>query len=488
MQYIDRRRSVSAASRNRHIYIVVSLFAFCTLIYYFGELINLFGWQSLNWEGFYTVHDVHRALFLAPIVYAGYVFRIKGALFATLATFIVCLPRAFFISPYPDSLLRMVIFVIVAGIVGSFTAVLRNEYELRGRMEALVKNEKDKLMSILEGIRDGVIIIGPDYKVRFLNSSMRREFGEGIGSYCYEYIYKLDSACKQICKLASVINGATERWDYTFTDGRTFDVIATPFIDSDGEVCQLTTYRNITRRKSYEMELLRTSQLKSELLSNVSHELRSPLTSIKGIISSLLHRDIEFDKETKDMLMGSVIEETDRLASLVTNLLDMSKLESGVWKPEKRRCHILDIANEAVARQKWVHPKHVFEVEARHDLPEIYADYGQIRQVLINLLENAAAYSEEGTKVILRAAKVNGELEVSISAQGVGIYKEDLAKIFDKFYRVAQKRQRHWGVGLGLAICQTIILAHGGRIWVESKPGHGSTFYFALPCAPAGVE
>ncbi|MHB8084866.1 MAG: PAS domain-containing sensor histidine kinase [Dehalococcoidia bacterium] len=488
MQNIDRRKFVSTAPRKRHIYIAASLFAVCIVIYYFGEVINTFGWQSLYWEGFYTVHDVHRALFLAPIVYAGYFFRIRGALFMTLGTFIVCLPRALFISPYPDSLLRMVIFVIVAGIVGSFTAVLRNEYELRGRMDALVKNEKDKLMSILEGIRDGVIIIGPDYKVRFLNSSMRREFGEGIGSYCYEYIYKLDAACKQICKLASVINGATERWDYTFTDGRTFDVIATPFLDSDGEVCQLTTYRNITQRKSYEMELLRTSQLKSELLSNVSHELRSPLTSIKGIISSLLHRDIEFDKETKDMLMGSVIEETDRLASLVTNLLDMSKLESGVWKPEKRRCHILDITNEALARQKWVHPKHVFEVEAKHDLPDIYADYGQIRQVLINLLENAAAYSEEGTKVILRAAKVDDELEVSISDQGVGIYKEDLAKVFDKFYRGVQKRQRHWGVGLGLAICQTIILGHGGRIWVESKPGHGSTFYFVLPLAPAGVE
>jgi two-component system sensor histidine kinase KdpD len=317
---------------------------------------------------------------------------------------------------------------------------------------------------------------------------MRREFGEGIGAYCYEYIYKLDAACKQICKLASVINGANERWDYTFTDGRTFDVIATPFIDSDGEVCQLTTYRNITQRKSYEMDLLRTSQLKSELLSNVSHELRSPLTTIKGIVSSLLHRDIEFDNETREMLLGSVIEETDRLASLVTNLLDMSKLESGVWRPEKKRCHILDIINEALARQKWVHPQHIFGVEARHDLPEIYADYGQIRQVLINLLENAAAYSEEGTKVILKAMKVDGELEVSVSDQGVGIYKEDMAKIFDKFYRGGQKRQRHWGVGLGLAICQTIILGHGGRIWAESKPGHGSTFYFVLPGAPAGVE
>ncbi len=107
---------------------------------------------------------------------------------------------------------------------------------------------------------------------------------------------------------------------------------------------------------------------------------------------------------------------------------------------------------------------------------------------MINLLENAAAYSDEGTKVSLKAVKADGQLEVSVSDQGAGIYKEDLPKVFDKFYRGGQKRQRHWGVGLGLAICQTIIAGHGGRIWVESKQGHGSTFYFTLPGAQPGVE
>ncbi|PJB49247.1 MAG: hypothetical protein CO103_06220, partial [Chloroflexi bacterium CG_4_9_14_3_um_filter_45_9] len=153
-------------------------------------------------------------------------------------------------------------------------------------------------------------------------------------------------------------------------------MIASPFVDSDGKVCQLTTFRDITQRKRVELELIELSKLKSELLSNISHELRSPLTSIKGVISSLLQKDVKLDEETREMLLISVIEETDRLANLVTNLLDMSKLEAGVWKPEKERCHILDIINEALERQKWVHQKHVFETEVDPDLPEIYADYG----------------------------------------------------------------------------------------------------------------
>ena len=110
--------------------------------------------------------------------------------------------------------------------------------------------------------------------------------------------------------------------------------------------------RNISQRKQVELELIELNQLKSELLSNVSHELRSPLTSIKGIIISLLQKDIEWDDETREMLLTGISEETDRLASLVTNLLNMSKLEAGVWKPEKERCHIADIVNETLGQQK----------------------------------------------------------------------------------------------------------------------------------------
>ncbi len=465
-------------------YILHALFFACTLFYYFGELVDFAGWEILRWEFFYGVHDVQRLLFLTPIIYAGHVFRIRGAAVVTFATLVVFLPRALFISPFPDPILRPVLFIMIAGTISALIGKARNEAERRSHLEALVQSERDKLLGILQRMEDGVFIVGSDYRIRFMNPSMIREFGEGIGSYCYEHLYNFDSPCDQICKLPNVIGGATERWEYIRQDGRTYEVIASPFVDSDGEVCQLAIFRNITQRKKVEMELAELNRLKSEFLSNVSHDLRSPLTSIKGIVSSFLQKDIKLDDATSEMLLTGISEETDRLASLVTNLLNMSRLEAGVWKPEKERCYITDIINEVLERQKWVHKNHIFEADLEPDLPEIYADYGQMRQVLINLLENAAAYSEEGTRITVMAKTVDGEVEVSVSDQGVGISQEDLGKIFDKFYRGTQKRQKPGGIGLGLAICQAIILGHGGQIWVESEIGHGSTFYFRLPVAP----
>jgi two-component system sensor histidine kinase VicK len=183
------------------------------------------------------------------------------------------------------------------------------------------------------------------------------------------------------------------------------------------------------------------------------------------------------------MLLTGISEETDRLSSLVTNLLNMSRLEAGSWEPDKERCYITDIINEVLERQKWTHKNHNFILEAESDLPEIYADYGQIKQVLINLLENAAAYSEEGTDITIKAKTIDNATEVSITDNGIGISRKDLTRIFDKFYRGNQRRQKPGGTGLGLAICQAIILDHGGQIWAESKVGKGSTFYFKLPVA-----
>lgn len=471
-------------ARGFHIfYILLTLFGICTLFYYMGELVDFASWTSLRWEFFYSVHDVHRIFFLVPIIYAAYFYRVRGTLIVTIGAFIVFLPRALFISDYPDPLLRPVLFTIVAGFVGVLIGITRNEIEQRQQFQALLKNERDNLLGIFESIEDGVFIVGPDYKVRFTNSSMVKEFGKGMGLRCHEYLHSLDEPCGQLCMLPKVIKGTAYRWEYDLPNGKTYEVVASPFIDADGTTCQVATFRNITQRKQAERELIELNQLKSDLLSNVSHELKSPLTSIKGIISSLLQKDIKLDEETSEMLLGGVSEEADRLASLVTNLLNMSKLEAGVWKPEKERCYISDIVQDVLGPQKWVHKSHIFVTELQPDLPEIHADYNQIRQVLINLLENAAAYSNEGTKVTIGAKAVPGYIEVIVSDQGAGIPKEEMDKIFEKFYRGSQKRQKPGGTGLGLAICKSIILAHGGQIWVESEVGHGSNFHFTLPVA-----
>jgi len=384
----------------------------------------------------------------------------------------------------PATTFSIMLLVTLGVTLGPFPG--GNESEWARYLERVLRSERDRLVGMLNAMDEGVALIGLDRKIRFVNPSMARQFGDGTGHYCYEHLHHFEEPCNDICKLPRVLRGATERWEYTFPDGRTYEVIGAPFADSDQAPCMLATFRNVTQRKQLELELIKLDKLKSDLLSNVSHELRSPLTSVKGIISSLLQDDIKWDDETRKMLLIGISEETDRLASLVTNLLNMSKLEAGVWRPEKDRCSLSEVVAETVERQKWVYKNHLFEAEMETDLPDVAADSNQIKQVLVNLLENAAAYSDEGTRITVSARRTNGEVEVRVADQGVGIAPEELEKVFNKFYRGAQRRRRPGGTGLGLAICQSIVAAHGGRIWAESELGRGSTFYFTLPVSEAG--
>jgi PAS domain-containing protein len=255
---VDRQAILTALrSRNFYrLYILGVLLVCCILFYYFGELVDSAGWEGLRWGFFYGVHDVHRLLFLAPIIYAGYVFGVKASIIITIVATMAFLPRALFVSPYPDPLLRTLFFIIIAGTIGYLTAKAHSESERCCRLEILLRSERDKLLGIMERMADGVIITGPDYRIRFMNPSMIRDFGEGIGSYCYECLRNFDAPCCQICKLPNVINGAIERWEYNFLDGRAYDVLASPYVDSDGTVCQLATFRDITQRKKAELELL----------------------------------------------------------------------------------------------------------------------------------------------------------------------------------------------------------------------------------------
>ena len=237
------------------LYILGLLLIYCTLFYYFGELVDLFGWEALRWDFFYGVHDVHRLLFLAPIIYAGYVFGIKATVIITIISIMTFLPRALFTSPFPDPLLRTVIFTIIAGTMGYLTAVTRRESVRRRRLEALLLSERDTMLSMLERVTEGVLITGPDYRIRFMNAHMIRDFGDGTGHYCYECLHQLHTPCQPICKLPNVINGAIEKWEYTFPNGKTYEVLASPYIDPDGKVCQLTSFRSINPRKGTKAKL-----------------------------------------------------------------------------------------------------------------------------------------------------------------------------------------------------------------------------------------
>jgi len=223
----------------------------CTLFYYFGELVDWATWDALRKEFFYSVHDIHRILFLIPIIYASYTARVKGTIIITLVSFIIFLPRAFFISPFPDPLLRMMLFTLGAGVIGYLVARLRNEEEKSQRLEVLITTERDKLLEIINGMADGVIITGPDYRIRFMNASMVNSFGEGTGIPCYKHLHNLDAPCHPECRIPDVIKyNEIRKWECSIPDGKTYEVVASPYVGTGGEVCKLSIFRDVTKRQN----------------------------------------------------------------------------------------------------------------------------------------------------------------------------------------------------------------------------------------------
>jgi two-component system sensor histidine kinase KdpD len=236
-------------------------------------------------------------------------------------------------------------------------------------------------------------------------------------------------------------------------------------------------------KEASEIEILQElNRLRSELIANVSHELRTPLGLIKIFCTSLRMEDVDFDRETQRQFLGGIDEEADKLEKIVDNLLDLSRMESGRLRLDKRPTDVGRLARAVMEGMEVQFPQHRFV----HDLPSdplvATVDPKHIEQVLRNLLSNAVKYSPEGGTITMQGLRDKRHLLVSVSDQGIGIPPEDLERVFERFYRVESEiTQLVRGVGLGLAVCRGIVEAHGGRIWVESTLGEGSTFYFTLP-------
>jgi two-component system sensor histidine kinase KdpD len=243
-----------------------------------------------------------------------------------------------------------------------------------------------------------------------------------------------------------------------------------------GSALERTQLADEARRASLRIE---TEQLRNALLSSVSHDLRTPLGVVTGATSALLEDDVPKDDAMRRQLLLTAHEEAQRLARLVRNLLDMTRLEAGALKVQKDLQPLEEVVGSALDRMEDRLRGREVKTSIPAGLPLVPFDAILIEQVLINLLENATKYSPAGTPIEVRAQAREGEVEVEVADRGPGVARQDAERVFDKFYRV--REGEGGGVGLGLTICRGIVSAHGGRIWVEERSGGGAAFRFTLP-------
>jgi signal transduction histidine kinase len=222
-------------------------------------------------------------------------------------------------------------------------------------------------------------------------------------------------------------------------------------------------------------------EIRESVISMVSHELRTPLTNIKGYSSSLLQSTVTWDEATRQDFIQTIDREADRMTRLIEDILDMSRLQRGRVPLRRSAVSPDTLARSALTQASPFLEEHNVSLHIPPGLPLVSADPERIEQVIINLLQNAAKYSPEGSSIRLEAAG-GGNVVFSVVDSGIGIAPEYHEAIFQMFSRIPTPGYTQVsGTGLGLAMCKAIVEAHGGRIWVESKPGQGAAFRFTIP-------
>lgn len=233
--------------------------------------------------------------------------------------------------------------------------------------------------------------------------------------------------------------------------------------------------RDVTRRKRIDLA-------KSEVISAVAHELRSPLTSVKGFTSTLLHRWDRFDDATKKHLLVTIESDADRVTRLIGELLDVSRIEAGRLELRRYPIDVVEIVDKVKGRLTPIADKHSLSSSFPDAFPMVYGDPDKLEQVLTNLVENAIKHTEQGEITVTGSADATS-VAIRVADHGEGIPKEHRLAVFGKFFR--RRAGSPSGTGLGLFISKGLVEAHNGRIWVEERPGGGAVFAFTLPRAEA---
>jgi signal transduction histidine kinase len=350
----------------------------------------------------------------------------------------------------------------------------------RTRLQEEVLEERERAARVLAHIGDGVFFVDGHGLIRLWNPAVSAVTGLSAaavlgrrpqdvlpGWAAIELLVPVASAPVFAAKHAETLPldlGDRELW---------ISISGVQF--HDGTVYAL---RDLTEERGIE-------RLKSEFVATVSHELRTPLAAVYGAAITLRRQDVELDEDHRRRLLAVIAGESDRLARIVEQVLAASRLDSGNFSFAVERCKPGPLAQEVVEAARAHLPVGVaLELSPENDLPPVAADPDMLRQVLANLVENAVKYSPSGGRVHVSLGRHEGRVLFAVRDEGLGIPLREQGRIFEKFYRLDPNLTRGvGGTGLGLYICRELVRRMGGRIWVASREGEGSTFFFELPSA-----
>lgn len=353
-----------------------------------------------------------------------------------------------------------------------------------------INEEHNTLMAIINSINEGLLIVDARGKIVYVNTiffnmfqigkyQFQNETFRSLLNYLSDKIYSTppfktlwDDFRKlrtfQIREFEVALNG---KKGYYLIQG--FPVSTRQEFIGYGYLV-----RNITKDKEVDL-------LKNSILSTVSHELRTPLTTLRGTAESLLRQDVTWTDGEKDEFFHAIVEESDRLRELIENIMDMSKIEAGALNLDIHSTDIRRLIWRVVKRYQQRYSLININVITQEELPCALIDEGRIDQVLSNLVENGIKYSTHNPEIIIETEYLpkNKMLSVAVIDHGIGIAPEFQKEIFSRFYRIDSPiTKKVGGSGVGLSIAKGIIEAHGGDIWVISKPEQGSRFVFTVPC------
>ena len=348
---------------------------------------------------------------------------------------------------------------------------------IKARIQDILSNNS-KFEAVLLSMSDGVMVLDSNGSIQLMNVILKDMLDinvDPIGKKPIEVIrnVSIQNIAEAILKKASV--AITQEEQLVFPSNKTIMLHAAPVIVWQNIIGAVIVFSDIT-------ELRKLETVRKDFVANVSHELRTPISSIKGYAETLLDGALD-DKNNAMDFIKIINSESGRLASLIDDILDLSKIESDAFKLNLVNDSLFEIAKEAISSlYKDAKDKNI-EINNKIALNQkVFADKSLLTQVFVNLIHNAIKYSRNDSIITVSSKIENDLVKIEIEDQGIGIPDKDLSRIFERFYRVDKARSKALGgTGLGLAIVKHIVHTHGGDVCVRSTEGHGSTFGFTLP-------